>query len=119
MDSIEKALKDYEERIAKTIHDDAEKHLAECNKVLQSSVNTLVTAQQQYITKLGELDVSLKKREEIICTKIDSTLYRLDRLDFEDIRNECNRIRKSLNVKFAIVLSGIVCTLVFAILSFL
>lgn len=60
----------------------------------------------------------LEKREDAICTKMDSILERLDKLYFEDIRSRCDGIRKSGNVKFAIVMVGVADALAFAAISF-
>lgn len=118
LDKTEKALKDHEGSIAKTVHDDAERCLADCRKVLQEATDALTNAQRQYIEQLGMLNESLSKREDTICAKMDSILERLDKLDFEDIRSKCDGIKKSLSIKFAIAMAGITGTLVFAALSF-
>ena len=118
LEKTEKALKDHEDSVTQTIRSDADRLLAEYSKMLQSTTDALATAQQQYIAGLGELNTSLAKREDAICTKMDAILERLDKLDFEDIRKKCDGIRKSINVKFAIAMVGIVGTLAFAALSF-
>ena len=117
-DKTEKALNEHEETVAKTILDDTEKCLADCNRALQNSIDILNTAQQQYVAKLAETSASLATREDVICSKMDSILERLDKLDFEDIRSRCDGIRKSINIKFTIAMIGTMGTLAFAALSF-
>jgi len=122
------ALQSSSNEIIAQLHVETEAFSARCDELLQSVstnskthhanvVETLNTAQQAYIQRIEEADVSIKNCETEINRKYKDFLIKLESTNVDQMFKMCQDIKKSMDTKLLLLSVGVGASLILMIVS--
>lgn len=133
IDKMIKAMKTQSEDYSKSYEDvlgklksyaeaqktESEAQLAELNKqnemTINGAVEKLTSTQKEYVAKIDEVESALKKNEEELTTKYQQFISKLEATNIDQIYSSVQDLKKSINLKLTILLSGVGVSIVLAI----
>ena len=118
--SYEDVLKKLKDTVEQQ-NSNAEALLSELSKKNETTINAAVTqlteAQKEYIARLGEVEKSLKDGEAELTSKYQQFVTKLESTNLDQIYSSVQDLKKSINTKLTLLLSGVGVSVILAIVA--
>jgi len=87
--------------------------------IITEAVAQIKAAQKEYIARLDDVETSIKKSADELTSKYQQFVEKLESTNLDQIYSSVQDMKKSINIKLAILLSGVGVSIILTVLALL
>lgn len=117
LESAKASIESCEAAITKNSNEQIRNLSDECTRIISEMQSNFATQQSAYLAKLEETDKTISSYQSATEEKYKSFVQRLEAINVDQVFKEVQDLKKSIQTKFAILMTGVGIAVVAAILS--